>query len=764
MGIKETLSKKRVADSVGVFGKLRVQLSHGSILSLSALSLILFIAFAIRILPMRWEIPGGTLGLSEFDPFYYYTITSHMVQYGLLSPYYPTQWIDTQLWYPFGFNMGSSSLPTLPLVTASTYNALSFIGVRIDLMSYCSFLPVLFGVAAVLVIYFIGKDLGGKPVGLLAALFLALAPTFIEKSNLGWYGTEEVGILGLLIFVLLFMRAIEEDRPLLSTLTYSIAAGFAFVFFAGGWGAAYYVLGLVAVFVLVLILLRRTSHNLLWAYSISFGLGLFLTVNIPYLNFTYLFTAPVLAVTGVWALLWFTEIWHFGASARSKILIITALLAALVGSFAFLYAKGLVTAIASKFYSVIEPYARSSNPILASVAEHAVSSWGDIYIEFGIIILFSLLGLYFVVKNPTNKNIFLLIFGLTSIYFAMSMVRLIVILDPALGLLAAMGIMGILKPFYTLLLEAPRVTAKAKRGLNRVSREYSGIAIFLIFIILVTNLALSPQSGGQPRVYASVYTPITISSASLPVVPTGGPVPEWKDMLAYTRTNLSPTTVVSSWWDYGLWLSIGGNVTTLCDNTTENTTQIENVGFSMMANQTQSLNMLQHYNASYVLVFVTVALASSSTQSGYYTANFAGYGDEGKWSWMAQISGGAHDRLVQEGFISENDSWTTQSAQTAFGGYSNVTNSFQWNDKGLNSTIYLLMEWAKDQWALNQGQYGVLPDSSVVQPQYFNLTYCAGSTLSPLIAQQQYGGLVPLVALYQINWQKYYNDTKPATG
>jgi asparagine N-glycosylation enzyme membrane subunit Stt3 len=246
------------------------------------------------------------------------------------------------------------------------------------------------------------------------------------------------------------MRAIEQDRPLRSTLTYSVAAGFAFVFFAGGWGAAYYVLGLIAVFVFVLILLRRTSHRLLLSYSVSFGLGLFLTINIPYLNISYLFTAPVLAVTGVWALLWFAEIWHFSASARSKILITSALLVGLAGGFAFLFVTGKVTAIAGKFYSVLEPYTRASNPILASVAEHAVSSWGEIYTEFGIAVLFCLMGLYFVAKNPTNRNVFLLIFGLTGLYFAMSMVRLIVILDPIFGLLAAIGIMGILKPFYTL--------------------------------------------------------------------------------------------------------------------------------------------------------------------------------------------------------------------------------------------------------------------------------------------------------------------------
>ncbi len=125
--------------------------------------------------------------------------------------------------------------------------------------------------------------------------------------------------------------------------------------------------------------------------------------------------------------------------------------------------------------------------------------------EFGIGILFCLIGFYFVVKNPTNKNVFLLIFGLTGLYFAMSMVRLIVILDPIFGLLAAMGIMGILKPFYTLLLEAPRFTAKAKRGLNRVSREYSGIAIFLDIY----------YTGDKPRLRPSIWRATKSLCASL---------------------------------------------------------------------------------------------------------------------------------------------------------------------------------------------------------------------------------------------------------
>lgn len=376
------------------------------------------------------------------------------------------------------------------------------------------------------------------------------------------------------------------------------------------------------------------------------------------------------------------------------------------------------------------------------------------------------MGLYFIVRNPTTKNVFLLIFALTALYSAASMVRILVLFGPAFALVAAIGVSGLLKPFTTLLVETPKVTAKLKRRLNRVGREYSGIAVFLIFVILVTNLAFSPQAGGQPRVYQTVYAPLSITGGSLPVSPST-PVTAWLDMLKYCSTNLKSTTVVDAWWDYGFWLTYVGNVTTLCDNTTENTTQIENVGFAFMANETQSLNMLSTYThgdqrVDYILVFITVALGQGSTSSTY-VVNFAGYGDEGKWSWMAQISGGAQDRLVADGFIPENESWNADTAKTIFGQYSNVTNGFVWSDQGTNSTVYKLMSYAKEQYTEQySAQYGLEPDNTVVAPTYFNLTYLAGLDVSPVQAQSSYQGLTPLVALYQINWDKYYNDTATA--
>ena len=74
-GIKDKLSNR-----LGPFSRLRVQVSHGQIIAMSALAIILFVAFVIRILPLRWEnLSGGTALLNEFDPYYQFGITQHMV-------------------------------------------------------------------------------------------------------------------------------------------------------------------------------------------------------------------------------------------------------------------------------------------------------------------------------------------------------------------------------------------------------------------------------------------------------------------------------------------------------------------------------------------------------------------------------------------------------------------------------------------------------------------------------------------------------------
>ncbi len=746
MGFKETLSK-----GLKGTGKLRIPVSHASLITITALLLILFIAFTIRVLPMRWEIPSGTLGLNEFDPYYQYSLTNKMVNDGLLSPYLPASWVNTQQWYPDGLDM-SRSFPSLPMTTAVLYNVISTLGVNIDLMSFCSLMAPLLGMLAVLIMYFVGKDMGGKTVGLLSALILALMPSYIQRSSLGFFDTETVGVLALLLFIFLFLRAIDPNKSFKSMVLYSLGSAAALAYFTAGWGAAYFLIDLIALYAFVLVLLRKYSPRLLFAYSITFGLGLFAAISIPLLSPHYLTSGAILPVAAVFVVLCLAEVLRANLTMKTKTILTAAFLVVLVGGVAVIWGFGDLTSIAGKFTSVLDPFQRASHPLIESVAEHRIAAWGSMYYELGIGILFFLVGIYFTVKNPTNRNVFLVLFGLTSLYFASSMVRLLILLAPAFALLVSIGVLNLLKPFFTLLRESGgQVTAKSKRRLTRVGREYSALVILLIFGLLVTNFAFSPQTGGQPRVYNMAYSPMAITASSLPIS-ASEPIPQWRNMVSYMRENLQQTDVVASWWDYGNWIGYIGNVTTLCDNNTINATQIENVGYGMMANETQAVKMFANYNTSYVLVFTTLQLPLSSSSQLTGGVRFGGYGDEGKWVWMADISGNAKDRFMSQGFMTADYQWSNK---TDFG-FNATSGQMSWNDMGLNSTIYKLMSNAEKQWA---EQYGFTPTESASDLLFFTPVYIAGLEVDPTTAAQQYYTLVPLVCLYKINWDAYYAAT-----
>ena len=142
-GLKWAKELRNDLVSLSVFSRLRIQVSHGSIIAFAALIVILFVAFTVRILPLRWEnLSGGTSLLNEFDPYYQFSITQHMVQNGLLSPYWPTHWINTQKWYPDGLDM-STSLPALPMTAAAAFQVVTLFGANIDLMTFCCNIPSL---------------------------------------------------------------------------------------------------------------------------------------------------------------------------------------------------------------------------------------------------------------------------------------------------------------------------------------------------------------------------------------------------------------------------------------------------------------------------------------------------------------------------------------------------------------------------------------------------------------------------------------------
>ena len=688
---------------------LRVRVSHSSLMTFSSLFIILFIAFMVRLLPIRWG-----LELSEFDPYFQFHFAEHVVENGFFSPW--VDWVDYQRWYPYGHKSGVA-FPGLPLTAAFLYNMLTAFGLSVALYDFCVLFPVIFGTLTCLAMYFLGKDFGGTTVGLFSALFLALSPSYISRTSLGFFDDETVGLFAIILFVYFFLRSIDSERTSSSGFKYAIGAGLSLGYVCASWGAALYPIGMTALFILAVIILRRHSQRVLLSYSITFGLGLFIAANVQKLSTRFLVTWTVLPVLGVFVLLCLSEILRFVKSTKWKVIYTIGLFAVLIGGFLTLSSLGYIRGVAGKFTSVLNPFGRPEMPLMESVAEHRVTAWGSLYYDFGIGVFFFGVGLFFAVRNLTNRNLFLVVFGLTSLYFATSMVRLTLILAPALCLLWALGLVRLLKPFVAIIKQAPRVVTERRRELGFVGKEFSGVAIFLVFLLLTFTFAFTPGEW-PPRVFTHAYAPVTIMAGSLPIKP-GEPVTAWIDALNWMETQLSEDAVVCSWWDYGYWIRIRANKTSLADNATTNKTQIENIGFIFMSNEAEAVRMLEKYDATHILLFITCDENGNDL-------DWAG-GDNGKWRWMARIAG----KSGRFDFEDEDD----------FGYYNATQQKWIWYPRGIETTFYKLLTYGKHQKA---------PGVPAPELHYFKPVYPTEFT-----EVKSYGGIVPLVAIYEIDYDAY---------
>lgn len=584
--------------------------------------------------------------------------------------------------------------------------------------------PVIMATLTCLAIYFLGKDIGGKEIGLFAAFFLALNGSFIGRTSLGFFDDETVGILSIILYSLFFLRAIDKERPMKNSMMYSVAAGLTLGYLFTAWGASRFPVGLTLVFVVVLLFLRRYSPRLLVAYAITYAIALLIAVNIPHLlGYRFLLETTNLAVFGVFALLCAFEINAHLATPRRKTIFALGIVAVGIIAFAALYATGNIQPLAGRYQSILNPFERLTNPVVVSVQEHRPAAWGTLYYDLGVGILFIPVGFYFAAQNPTNRNIYLILFGLTSIYFASAFVRLTLILAPALCILWALALVRIMRPFITLLREKPLTFKTRMRIEGHVGREFSAAFIVLIFLLLTLTFVFPSTESrirGEPfpRVLEQAYVPVTIASASLPVKP-DQTAPDWFDALNWMRYNLPPDAVVASWWDYGYWITTIADRRSLVDNATFNTTQIEQVGLIFMSDETAALAVLDNFNQ---LGNTSRAreLYGSSMKVDYVVAFFTfdssgndiGYGEESKWRWMANIAFEDLNANERFGNYTLGKDWV-DSKTTGTQGQVDEGELIN-NPLGQNTTLYAMMQYAKSQ---------RVTSITANAPQHFELIY-----------------------------------------
>ncbi len=592
------------------------------LLSYSAIIFIFILAYLVRIFAV---IKPYEIILTANDPYSQYRAAIYIEEHGLAQF---LSWVDNQTWYPEGRFWGRGSYLGTPISAVILHQITIFLGLDIPLMVVCYYQPALLGSITCIAIYFLGKELSNKKVGILAAFFLAISAGHLQRTIVGFFDNESMGILFLVLALYFYARSLRTGSVIIT-----IISGICLGILSGSWGASTYVFNLIAIHTFVLLILKKHSDRLFLSYGGTVLIGFFIMTLIPRNGPESIFATDALTCLAVLGLLTLAEIYRYintfydttQIRARFKTFIPFIGIATVL-VFIVLLVGGYLTNISSKFVTVLLPIFRDEAPILKSVSEHQIVTWATFFRNTGVLIFFLPLSIYYLYEKPTEKNILLLLFGITAIYFAGSMVRLALILAPAVSLLAAKAIDQTLLPFVLAFQERFALSRRKTRFIQPLSNEQTAIAFLFIGLLLLYAIGTAVDESAKSTQAPSILTPVYTGNQII----LGN---DWQEAISWLDYHTGPKDVTASWWDYGYWISGTSNTTILVDNSTGNSTKIGNVGCLLVLNPPDSLKIAKMYDVTYIVLLVS---------DGVYQLD----SDLGKVPWFIRI-GAANGNIIQ---------------------------------------------------------------------------------------------------------------------
>jgi dolichyl-diphosphooligosaccharide--protein glycosyltransferase len=638
-----------------------VTIKPRNLLFFTALFLVIFVAILIRLSPLAIN----NFLIKAFDPWIQYYQANYLSSHSLFEYF---NWHDFKSWFPEGIDRGNLR-PGLTFTVVIIYQAFNSIGIPISLYDICFYFPAFMGGLTVFAAYLLGKEALDRKCGLIAAFFMAFNTGFMQRTTAGFFDNETIGVFTTLMTFYFFLRTIRTGR-----ITDSVLGGLFLGYLTLSWGGYYFVFYLLPIIVGILILMKKYNTHVLVAYAGIVGTALL--IFSLYYNFDYNELFSSLNIGGIYIFLILLIFYHLIYTKRDSFpkfysglinllkwgLIPAVLVLAII---VWINPSIIPFGFGGRIQSILSPLIREGMSLTASVAEHSPSAWSVFYYNTLIPLIVIPLGLFFLFRRGNAADVLLIVFILTLFYFTGSMIRIILLFAPAACLVGAYGLSSILKIFGSFYKqERSTVSRKRRRQLKRMVGKSEIAAVYFI----IGFMCFAQIMHGSE---------IATGSLSSSQISPGGYYHDWENSLTWMKTNFAGDTVVVSWWDYGYWITPIGNMTTVNDNGTVNSTRIGMTGMALMqTNEVYSAKILRILKADYVLVYF-----------GYLFDPLGG--DEGKWQWMIRIPNDHYTTYKEWGL--EEDNWARNAVfdEAAYVNASSGRVEALW----FNSQLVKLMFW-----------------------------------------------------------------------
>jgi dolichyl-diphosphooligosaccharide---protein glycosyltransferase len=600
---------------------------------------VLILAFSTSFLIRSQNAEFG-FELNEFDPFFNFRATEYIVDNGFFEYF---EWHDTKSWYyppdsngngvtderdvVSGRDVSATSQTMLHITAAIAYQ---IFGGNSSLYDFTILFPAIIGSLTVIIIFALVRLFAGTAAGLFASLFFAISLPILIRGSLGWFKSEPLGIFYALLGLYLFLSGIKSENKKIAFLKI-IFGGITMTFAMASWGGTQFFVIPIGLFILALPFVRKDQKFLLT--SIPLFVGTFLLTALmferPGIGFVFGIGGVLLVLPTIFLIfsIFIQKISNEKNKVRNSLIILIAII--LIGSFLVTISEelNLFSLPSFRYLNAINPFLTTSIALVDSVAEHATTSIRESFFFHSVLMIFAGLGIWFILSKKEFENklylqndmkIFVIIIGITGVYVSSAFVRLEVFASISLIILGAIGLSILTKEIFKI-----QYIGK-KKYLFKIPYV---VIIVLIFLIPLTY----PSHGNWINV---IDTPQTILNGG-----TSHPASNnWLETLEWIKMNTNENSVIASWWDYGYWITTMSERTTLIDNATISTWQIEKMAKIFFSHPDEGWKMLKNWNVDYVVIFISGEKYPTVDENEFLYV-LGGGGDESKLPWFMKIAG-----------------------------------------------------------------------------------------------------------------------------
>ncbi|KAH8194014.1 hypothetical protein TruAng_011817 [Truncatella angustata] len=592
--------------------------------------------------------------IHEFDPWFNFRATKYLVANGFYNFW---DWFDDRTWHPLGRVTGGTLYPGLMVTSGAIYHLLRLLTIPVDIRNICVLLaPACSGLTAYAA-YLLTNEMTTSPsAGLLAAVFMGIAPGYISRSVAGSYDNEAIAIFLLVFTFFLWIKALK-----LGSVMWGALCALFYGYMVASWGGYAFITCLVPLHSFVLICMGRYSSRLYVAYTTWYALGVIAAMQIPFVGFLPVQTSEHMPALGVFGFLQLVAFLNYVKGALPSRQYQTFMYVGAGGIFAVgllglvaLTSAGYIAPWSGRFYSLWDTgYAKIHIPIIASVSEHQPTAWPAFFFDLNMLIWLFPAGVYLCFQKLEDQHVFVVVYAAFGSYFAGVMVRLMLTLTPIVCVAAAMAVSQLLDTYLVTKSPEPveqasedaadapakktKETKETKGGLRITATPYIGIygVASKAVVAIATTVYLLLFVLHCTWVTSNAYSSPSVVLASK--MPDGSQhiIDDYREAYQWLRQNTKEDAKIMSWWDYGYQIGGMADRPTLVDNNTWNNTHIATVGKAMSSREEVSYPIMRQHEVDYVLVVFGGLLGYSGD-------------DINKFLWMVRIAEGIWPDEVKE--------------------------------------------------------------------------------------------------------------------